>query len=62
MSLFLQPIEPIRISQPWDLTVSRLMGQLGLLIVKNVLLKSENAELRQERDDFMDMFVPPWRG
>ena len=58
---FLDPIEPLRLSQPVDPTVPRLTAQIGLLVVKNVLLEHENAALKQERDDFMDMFVPPWR-
>lgn len=58
---FLDPIEQIRGSQPLNPTVPRMTAQIGLLVVENVLLKSENAALKQERDDFLSMFVPPWR-
>lgn len=62
MSFFLEPIEPIRLSQPVDPVVPQLTVQLGLLVVQTVLLEQENAQLKRENGDLMEMFVPPWRG
>ena len=59
---FLDPIEPVRLSQPVDPVVPQLTATIGLQAVKQVLLEHENAQLRREIDDFLEMFVPPWRG
>ena len=59
---FFDPIEPPRLSQPINPTVPQLTATIALQVVENVLLKSENAILRREMDDFVEMFGTPWRG
>ena len=61
MSFFLEPIEPIRVSQPLDFTNFILNATLALQVVHKVLYGHENAELQRECDDLLDMFCTPWR-